>query len=70
MERLITDEKSIIVTPTKAGNLYKELIAAFGENSSVIEFMKGRPDITRRYGWRSRETASLEEKPPKHRIKH
>jgi len=65
VERLITDEKSIIVIPAKASNLYKELIAAFGENGSVIQFMKARPDITRRYGWRSRETASLEEKTAK-----
>jgi|GEM_PF-715959 len=59
VERLITDEKSIIVTPASMSSLYTELIAAFGENGSILQFMKGRPDITRKYGRRSAERTSL-----------
>lgn len=63
IERLITDEKSIIVTPASASNLYAELIAAFGENGSVIQFMKNLPDATRKYGHRRVETLSLQTTP-------
>lgn len=55
IERLITDEKTIIVMPPTVSNLYTELIAAFGENGSIVHFMKGRPDVTRKYGLRGKE---------------
>jgi hypothetical protein len=63
IERLITDEKSIIVTPASASSLYTELIAAFGENGSVLQFMRNRPDATRKYGHRRVETLSLQTTP-------
>lgn len=62
IERLITDEKSIIVTPASMANMYTELIAAFGENGSVIQFMRERPDITRKYGRRGAEKIFLQAK--------
>lgn len=65
IERLITDEKSIIVTPASESSIYTELIAAFGEKGSIIQFMKGRPDITRKYGRRGREITTLQDKPDK-----
>ncbi|MEM3432827.1 MAG: hypothetical protein QXP27_01490 [Candidatus Methanomethyliaceae archaeon] len=55
IERLITDKKTIIAMQPDVSNLYTELIAAFGENGSVIEFMKRRPDVTREYGIRGKE---------------
>ena len=63
VERLITDEKSIIVTPASASGLYTELIVAFGENGSVLQFMKNRPDATRKYGRRKGETIFLQKAP-------
>jgi hypothetical protein len=59
IERLITDEKSIIVTPSAAGGLYTELIAAFGENGSVLQFINQRSDVTRKYAHGGRERMSL-----------
>jgi len=63
VERLITDEKSIIATPASAGSLYTELIAALGENGSFIKFMKGRSDITRKYGHHGESKSSIQKVP-------
>jgi hypothetical protein len=59
IERLITDEKSIIVTPSSASDLYTDLIAAFGENGSILHFMNQRPDTTRKFGRGGRDRMSL-----------
>jgi hypothetical protein len=50
IETLITDDKSIIVLPASAASAYAELIAAFGEKGTVLQFMKDRPDATRKRG--------------------
>jgi len=63
IERLITDEKSIIVTPATASSLYTELIAVFGEKGSVLEFMKIRPDATRKFGRGKGEKVSVQKIP-------
>ncbi|MEN6348437.1 MAG: hypothetical protein ABFD08_03430 [Syntrophomonas sp.] len=49
IERLITDEKSIIVSSPSNMPLYAELTKAFGDKGSVATFMNQRPDASRKF---------------------
>jgi len=49
IERLITDEKSIIVSSPSNMPLYAELTKAFGDKGAVTTFMNQRPDASRKF---------------------
>jgi len=49
IERLITDEKSIIVSSPSNMPLYAELTKAFGDKGAITTFMIQRPDVSRKF---------------------
>ena len=63
IERLVTDEKTIVVASAMEKSLYGELIDAFSEKGSITKFMNQRPDVTqRRYAPGGRIRNSMEQK--------
>jgi len=48
IERLITDEKTIIVAPLSERNIYSDLIDFFSKKGGITKFINQKPDVTQR----------------------
>lgn len=48
-ERLLTDEKTLVIPPSSHRGLYAGLMADFGEKGEILKFTGQRPDVSRRF---------------------
>lgn len=49
VERLLTDEKTLVIPPPSRRGLYANLMADFGEKGVILKFTGQRPDVSRRF---------------------